>query len=137
LQEFAKELGDAHSLGVSDVLAIDDDGAIAKFRLVDAIADTVGGDVATKLIVKIKSGGFFGYTSVLPESAAALNPAAKIKRVLAQPPPFRYDLDSRRRRRPSRAFAKSARRLWVFSFPAANGAEALHWSERQRGQSTL
>jgi NADPH:quinone reductase-like Zn-dependent oxidoreductase len=82
-----KELGDARSLGVSDGLAIDDDGAIAKFRLVDAIADTVGGDIATKLIAKIKPGGFFGYTAVLPESAAALNPAVKIKRVLAQPDP--------------------------------------------------
>src|ERR1700677_4087470 len=67
-----KELEDARSLGVSDVLAIDDDGAIAKSRLVDAIADTVGGDVATKLIAKIKPGGSFGYTAVLPQRAAAL-----------------------------------------------------------------
>src|SRR5271170_1463655 len=37
-----KELEEARSLGVSDVLAIDDDRAIAKFHLVDAIADTVG-----------------------------------------------------------------------------------------------
>src|ERR1017187_3441560 len=43
-----KELDDARSLGVSGVLAIDDEDAIAKFRLVDAIADTVGGDVAAK-----------------------------------------------------------------------------------------
>jgi NADPH:quinone reductase-like Zn-dependent oxidoreductase len=83
----AKELDEARSLGVSGVLAIDDDEAIEKFRLVDAIADTVGGDVATKLIVKIKQGGSFGYTAVLPESAAALNPAVKIARVLAQPDP--------------------------------------------------
>jgi NADPH:quinone reductase-like Zn-dependent oxidoreductase len=54
---------------------------------VDAIADTVGGDVATKLIVKIKQGGSFGYTAILPQSAAALNPSVKIKRVLAQPDP--------------------------------------------------
>ena len=80
-----KELDDARSLGVSSVLAIDDDEAIEKFRLVDAIADTVGGDVATKLIVKIKQGGSFGYTAVLPESAAAQNPAVKITRVFAQP----------------------------------------------------
>src|SRR5450755_5167801 len=70
-----KELDDARSLGVSDVLAIDDDEAIEKFRLVDAIADTVGGEVASKLIVKIKHGGSFGYTAVLPQSAAALNPS--------------------------------------------------------------
>src|ERR1700690_4199268 len=79
-----KELGDAHSLGVSDVLAIDDDGAIAKFRLVDAIADTVGGEVAAKLIAKVKQGGSFGYASVLPESAAAQYPAVRITRVFAK-----------------------------------------------------
>src|SRR5580704_1720002 len=58
----AKELDRARSLGVSGVLAIDDHEAIEKFRLVDAIADTVGGEVATNLIVKIKQGGSFGYT---------------------------------------------------------------------------
>ena len=58
----AKEQDEARSLGISGVLAIDDNEAIEEFRLVDAIADTVGGDVATKLIVKIKQGGSFGYT---------------------------------------------------------------------------
>src|SRR5471030_3088249 len=52
-----KELNDARSLGVYGVLAIDDDDAIEKFRLVDAIADTVGGEVAAKLIPKIRQGG--------------------------------------------------------------------------------
>jgi NADPH:quinone reductase-like Zn-dependent oxidoreductase len=80
-----KDLDDARSLGVSDVLAIDDDKAIEKFRLVDAIADTVGGDVAAKLIAKVKQSGSFGYASVLPESAAAQNPTVKITRVRAQP----------------------------------------------------
>src|ERR1700727_2248211 len=65
-----KEVNQARSLGVSDVLAIDDDEAIEKFRLVDAIADTVGGDVAAKLIAKVRQNGSFGYTAVLPESAA-------------------------------------------------------------------
>jgi NADPH:quinone reductase-like Zn-dependent oxidoreductase len=82
-----KELDDARSLGVSGVLAIDDDEAIEKFRLVDAIADTIGGDVASKLIAKIKPSGCFGYTTELPESAAAQNPAVKITRVLVQPDP--------------------------------------------------
>jgi NADPH:quinone reductase-like Zn-dependent oxidoreductase len=82
-----KELDDARSLGVSGVLAIDDDKAVEQFRLVDAIADTVGGDVATKSIVKIRQGGVFSYTAVLPQSVAALNPTAKITRVLAQPDP--------------------------------------------------
>ena len=83
----AKELNGARSLGVSDVLAIDDDKAIDKFRLVDAIADTVGGEVAAKLIVKVKQSGSFGYASALPESAAAKNPTVRIARVLARPDP--------------------------------------------------
>jgi NADPH:quinone reductase-like Zn-dependent oxidoreductase len=81
-----KESDDARSLGVSDVLAIDDDNAIEKFRLVDAIADTVGGDVAAKLIAKVKQSGSFGYTAVLPESAAK-HPTVKTTRVRAQPDP--------------------------------------------------
>src|ERR1700683_3596540 len=82
-----KELDDARSLDVSDVLAIDDDKAIAKFRQVDAIADTVGGEVAAKLIPKVKQNCSFGYTAVLPESAAAKNPTVKIMRGGAQPDP--------------------------------------------------
>src|SRR5580700_6975093 len=82
-----KELDDARSLGVSDVLAIDDDESIEKFRLVDAIADTVGGEVAAKLMAKVKQNGFFGYASVLPESVAAQNPTVKITRVGTQPDP--------------------------------------------------
>src|SRR5260370_29648570 len=58
-----KELDDARSLGVSDVLRIDDDKPIEKFSLVNAMASTVGGDVATKLNAKVKLGGSFGYTS--------------------------------------------------------------------------
>jgi NADPH:quinone reductase-like Zn-dependent oxidoreductase len=82
-----KELDEARSLGVSDVLAIDDDEAIEKFQLVDAIADTVGGDVAAKLLAKVKQGGSFGYTAMVPEGSTAKYPAIKIKRVLAQPDP--------------------------------------------------
>jgi len=82
-----KELADARALGVSDVLAIDDDQAIEKFSLVDAVADTVGGDVAAKLLARVKPGGSFGYTAMLPESAAAKNPTVKITRVGALPDP--------------------------------------------------
>src|SRR6202522_2204112 len=55
-----KELDDARSLGVSDVLAIDDDKAIENFPLVDAIADTVGRDTAAKLIGRVKRNGSLG-----------------------------------------------------------------------------
>ena len=82
-----KELEQARGLGVADVLAIDDDKAIEKFRLVDAIADTVGGDTAAKLIAKVKQGGSVGYTAVLPEGAAEKNPSVKITRVSTKPDP--------------------------------------------------
>ncbi|HLK53840.1 MAG TPA: NADP-dependent oxidoreductase [Candidatus Angelobacter sp.] len=82
-----KELDDARSLNVSGVLAIDDDKAIEKFQLVDAIADTVGGDVAAKLLAKVKQGGSFGYSAMVPEGSAEQYPTIKIKRVLAQPDP--------------------------------------------------
>lgn len=80
-----KELDEVRSLGVSDALAIDDDQAIENIRLVDAIADTVGGEVAAKLIGKVRQGGSLGYTTMLPESAAAKNPTVKITRVGARP----------------------------------------------------
>ena len=83
----AKELNDARSLGASDVLAIDDANAIEKFPLMDAMADTVGGETAAKLIAKVKQGGSVGYASALPESAAAQNPTVKITRVLTRPDP--------------------------------------------------
>lgn len=82
-----KDLEDARSLGVADVLAMDDDEAIEKLRLVDAVADTVGGETAVKLIAKIKPGGSFGYTAMLPENPATKNPTVKIARVGARPDP--------------------------------------------------
>jgi NADPH:quinone reductase-like Zn-dependent oxidoreductase len=82
-----KELKDAGLLDTNGVVAIDDDEAIANLALVDAIADTVGGDVAMKLIKRVKQGGSFGYTSVVPVGIEGLNPTVKIKRVSAQPDP--------------------------------------------------
>lgn len=82
-----KQLEEAGSLGTSSVVAIDDDEAIAKLGPVDAIADTVGGEVAAKLMAKVKQGGSFGYASVLPEGTAALHPDVKITRVFAKPDP--------------------------------------------------
>jgi NADPH:quinone reductase-like Zn-dependent oxidoreductase len=82
-----KELKDAGLLDTDGVVAIDDDEAIANLAPVDAIADTVGGDVAAQLIKRVKQGGFFGYTSVVPEGIEGLNSTVKIKRVSARPDP--------------------------------------------------
>jgi len=68
-------------------VAIDGRRSDAKLDPVDAIADTVGGEVAANLIAKVKPGGAVGYASVLPEGTAALYPKVKITRVFAQPDP--------------------------------------------------
>jgi NADPH:quinone reductase-like Zn-dependent oxidoreductase len=78
------QMQDARHLDVSNVLALDDDEAIAKLELVDVVADTVGGDTAAKLFRKVKDGGSFGYASVIPEGMAAINPTIKITRVYAR-----------------------------------------------------
>jgi NADPH:quinone reductase-like Zn-dependent oxidoreductase len=82
-----KDLEAARALGVAYVLAMDDDEAIEKLPLVDAVADTVGGETAAKLIVKVKPGGSFGFAAMFPENAAAKNPAVKLTRVGARPDP--------------------------------------------------
>lgn len=84
-----KELHDAGLLDVHGVVAVDDDEAIANLGLVDAIADTVGSDVAARLMKRVKQGGSFGYTSAVPEGIERLNPTVTIKRVFAQPDPSR------------------------------------------------
>jgi NADPH:quinone reductase-like Zn-dependent oxidoreductase len=82
-----KQLGEAAALAGAGVLAIDDDDAIAKLGTIDAVADTVGGETAVKLLAKVRDGGSFGYASVLPEAAKALYPAVEIKRVFGRADP--------------------------------------------------
>lgn len=81
----ARQLSQARALEVSDTVAIDDANAIASLEMVDAVADTVGGETAAKLFSKVRNGGTFGYASVLPEGVAETNPAVKVTRVFARP----------------------------------------------------
>ena len=60
---------EAASLGADGIVALDDDADIAKLPMLDAIADTVGGDAIKKLYGKLKPGGVLG--SVLGEPAGA------------------------------------------------------------------
>ncbi len=76
----------ARSLGAAQILAIDDEAAIARLN-VDAVADTVGGAVAARLMARVKAGGRFGYASVIPEGVAAMHPQVMVARVFAQPDP--------------------------------------------------
>jgi NADPH:quinone reductase-like Zn-dependent oxidoreductase len=82
-----RQLAEARTLGVAATVAIDDDAAIAALAMVDAVADTVGGETAAKLFGKVKNGGNFGYASVLPEGVAQRNSTVTVTRVFARPDP--------------------------------------------------
>jgi NADPH:quinone reductase-like Zn-dependent oxidoreductase len=81
----ARQLPEARTLGVLDTVAIDDDAAIAQLAMVDAVADTVGGETAAKLFGKVKNGGNFGYASVFPDGVAQRNASVTVTRVFARP----------------------------------------------------
>jgi NADPH:quinone reductase-like Zn-dependent oxidoreductase len=49
----------ARTLGAADVVAIDDDDDLKRFAPYDVVADTVGHDVAQKLVALVRPGGVF------------------------------------------------------------------------------
>ena len=81
-----RQLAEAEELGAHATLALDDDDAIARSAAVDGVADTVGGEIAAKLLRKVRSGGRFGYASVLPHDAVQ-DASVEVTRVFARPDP--------------------------------------------------
>jgi NADPH:quinone reductase-like Zn-dependent oxidoreductase len=78
------QVKDAATLGADTVLPLDDATAMEKLGFVDAVADTVGGETAAKLLGKVKQGGVFA--SVLgPPSYANMHPTIRIEPVQAVP----------------------------------------------------
>ncbi|MFZ0339233.1 MAG: NADP-dependent oxidoreductase [Terracidiphilus sp.] len=65
----AKQMGDAKSVGADQLLATDDDNAIANLPPVDAVADTVNGKTAEALIAKVKPGGVYASVVGPPRNA--------------------------------------------------------------------
>ena len=81
-----KQMDEALSLGAIAAIDLNDDKSIASLGIVDAVADTVDHEVATKLISKVKPGGIFA--SVLgPPSNAALHPTIQVNAIMATPDP--------------------------------------------------
>jgi NADPH:quinone reductase-like Zn-dependent oxidoreductase len=78
------QLQQAEELGADAVLALDDAEAMAKLGLIDAVADTVGGETAEGLLAKVKPGGVFA--SVLgPPANAKMHPTVRIEPVRVVP----------------------------------------------------
>lgn len=77
-------LEEAAGLGANQSIAMDDDGALASLSPLDAVADTVDGQTAQKLIAKVRPGGVFASVLGTPGNAAKF-PAVKVVEVYAQP----------------------------------------------------
>lgn len=73
----------AESLGADQVVALDDRRAIDQLPLLDAIADTVDGDVVESLLPKLKQGGVLG--TVLREPAGAEQRDISVRTMLVHP----------------------------------------------------
>jgi NADPH:quinone reductase-like Zn-dependent oxidoreductase len=77
------QIEEAKSLGATEAIDLSDDAAIARLGTVDGVADTVGGDIAPKLLAKVKPRGNYG--SVLgPPKDAALHPTVNIRPIISK-----------------------------------------------------
>jgi NADPH:quinone reductase-like Zn-dependent oxidoreductase len=65
-----RQIDDAKTVGADQVVATDDDTAIANLPPLDAVADAVGGRTAEKLIAKVKPGGVYASVVGTPQNAA-------------------------------------------------------------------
>jgi len=72
-----RQVDQAKTVGADRVVATDDDIAIANLPPLDAIADTVGGRTAEKLIARVKPGGVFASVLKTPQNAAKF-PSVKV-----------------------------------------------------------
>jgi NADPH:quinone reductase-like Zn-dependent oxidoreductase len=80
----SSQLKEAAMLGADQVLALDDAEAIDKLGFIDAIADTVGGETAQKLLGKVKQGGVFAGV-VGPPANAKMHPTVKVESIQSKP----------------------------------------------------
>jgi NADPH:quinone reductase-like Zn-dependent oxidoreductase len=77
-----RQMDDAKTVGADQMVATDDDTAIANLPPLDAIADTVDGKTAEKLIAKVKPGGVFATVLGAPQNAAKY-PSVKVAPVFS------------------------------------------------------
>jgi NADPH:quinone reductase-like Zn-dependent oxidoreductase len=78
-----RQMDEAKTVGADQVVATDDDTAIANLAPLDAIADTVGGRTAEKLIAKVERGGVYASVVVAPQNAAKY-PSVKVVHVFSK-----------------------------------------------------
>jgi len=79
----ASQRNDAAKLEVDAVVAIDKDDEIEKLRGLDAIADTIGGEIIERLLKAIREGGVLG--SVLGQPPGAKKYNIRVEAIVAKP----------------------------------------------------
>jgi NADPH:quinone reductase-like Zn-dependent oxidoreductase len=77
------QMDEAKTIGADQLVATDDDNAIANLPMLDAVADAVGGRTAEKLIAKVKPGGVFATVLAAPQNAAKY-PSVKVVHVFSK-----------------------------------------------------
>ncbi len=77
------QMDEAKTVGADQVVATDDDTAIADIAPLDAVADTVNGKTAEKLIAKVKPGGVYASVVGAPQNAAKY-PSVKVAPVFSK-----------------------------------------------------
>ena len=78
-----RQMDEAKTVGADQVVATDDDTAIANLPPLDAVADAVGGRTAEKLIARVKPGGVFATVLTAPQNAAKY-PSVKVVHVFSK-----------------------------------------------------
>ena len=78
-----RQISDAKTVGADQVVATDDDTAIAQVPPLDAVADTVGGKTAEKLIAKVKAQGVYASVVEIPKNSAKY-PSVKVVHVFSK-----------------------------------------------------
>ena len=78
-----RQVDEARTAGADQAVATDDDTAIANLPPLDAVADTVDGRTAEKLIAKVKPGGVFATVLRAPQNAAKY-PEVKVAPVFSK-----------------------------------------------------
>lgn len=82
----AKQIEEALKLGATSAIDVSDEAGFAKLGFVDAVADTVGGELATKLLAKVKQGGVFASVAG-PPKGAELHPTLVINALYSHADP--------------------------------------------------
>jgi NADPH:quinone reductase-like Zn-dependent oxidoreductase len=77
------QMDEAKTIGADQLVATDDDNAIANLPVLDVVADTVNGKTAETLIAKVKPGGVFASVVGAPQNAAKY-PSVKVVPVFSK-----------------------------------------------------